>query len=66
MAQDVMTTTQVGEALGMTASGVRWLVDTGQLRALRAGRYRLIAADDVRRLEQARRANKRREARSER
>jgi excisionase family DNA binding protein len=50
----VLTTAQAGRVLGITVSGVRWLVDTGRLRAQRAGRYRLIPVDEVLRMKRMR------------
>ncbi len=52
----------VGEAariLNLSAGGVRWLVDTGRLRAIRTGGgrgLRLVRADDVARLARERQA----------
>ncbi len=59
-----LTSTQAGRMLSMTASGVRWLVDTGRLLAQRAGRYRLIPVDEVQHMKRLRdeRAREQRQA----
>jgi excisionase family DNA binding protein len=47
MKQQLMTTGQAAQAMGLSASGVRWLTDTGRLPVQRVGRLRLIALGDL-------------------
>ena len=46
---------EAAERLGITASGVRWLVDTGRIRSVRTPRgVRLCSSRDVERLRRER------------
>ncbi len=56
---EMMTVGQTASALGLSRSGIRWLFDTDRLRGHRAGRYRLIPLDEVRRMKRMRDARSR-------
>lgn len=57
MQSDLLTTSEAAAALGLTSRGVRWLIEIGQLPAVRIGRDWAIMARDVE-MEQQRREEK--------
>ncbi len=61
----LLTTGEAARILNLSVGGVRWLIDTGRLKAVRtAGGLRLLQADDVTRLAQERQAQPTRRAKA--